>query len=182
MHFASADTARDPVANHLEIRAAQERVADVFRRKPAAALSTARGSAALTEGLFCTYRQDGREAAMDMGTVLGGEGAAPTPGFYFRAAVAGCVAIGIKMTAVREGMDVRNVRVDLEMDFDDSALVGMGSTSAAPLETRLSISVDTDGDLDALTAMVNRALAADPFFLALRDKQLVSARIARGTG
>jgi uncharacterized OsmC-like protein len=111
---------------------------------------------------------------MDMGTVLGGAGVAPTPGFYFRAAVAGCAAIGIKMTAAREGMDIEAVTVDVEMDFDDSALLGMGANPASPLETRLTISLKSREDGKKLQAMVDRALAADPFFLALRDNQKIT--------
>jgi organic hydroperoxide reductase OsmC/OhrA len=167
------------MASGAEIRAAQERVSDVFRRKPAAVFSTAKGSASLAEGLLCHYRQDGQEAVMDMGVVMGGTGAAPTPGFYFRAAVAGCAAIGIKMTAARQGIEIEAIQVDVEMDFDDSALLGMGGNSAAPLETRLSLLLKSGADMHKLTAMVDSALAADPFFLALRDLQKVSTTITR---
>ncbi len=115
---------------------------------------------------------------MDMGTVLGGAGIAPTPGFYFRAAIAGCAAIGIKMTAAREGMEIDAITVDIEMDFDDSALLGMGTNSAAPLETRLMISLKSHEDGEKLKAMVDRALGADPFFLALRNSQKVVTAFA----
>lgn len=167
------------MANTADIRAAQERVSDVFRRKPSTAFSTVKGSASLADGLFCTYRQDGREAAMDMSAVMGGSGAAPTPGFYFRAAVAGCAAIGIKMTAARLGLEIEAVQVDVEMDFDDSALLGMGSNSPAPLATRLAVSIRSEEETGKLTAMVDSALAADPFFIALRDQQKVSTTVTR---
>lgn len=166
------------MATSSEIRAAQQRVSEAFRRKPSVALSTAQGSASLTEGLLCRYRQGDHEVAMDMGTVLGGAGVAPTPGFYFRAAVAGCAAIGIKMTAAREGIEIEAVTVDVEMDFDDSALLGMGGNPAAPLETRLKISLRSREDGERLKTMVDRALAADPFFLALRDSQKVATSLA----
>jgi uncharacterized OsmC-like protein len=162
-----------------EIRSAQQRVIEAFQCKPALALSTVKGSASLTEGLLCRYRQGEHEAAMDMGTVMGGAGAAPTPGFYFRAAVAGCAAIGIKMTAAREGLELDGVTVDIEMDFDDSALLGMGKNSAAPLETRFKVSINSSEDNARLVAMVDRALAADPFFIALRDSQKVTTTVIR---
>ena len=119
---------------------------------------------------------------MDMGTVLGGAGVAPTPGFYFRAAIAGCAAIGIKMAAAREGMGIEAISVDIEMDFDDSALLGMGTNPAAPLETRLMISLRSREDGEKLKAMVDRALTADPFFLALRDSQKVKTAFAMEPG
>lgn len=170
------------MSTSTEIRAAQDRVAEAFRRKPSVAFSTVRGGASVADGLLCHYRQDSHEAAMDMGTVLGGTGVAPTPGFYFRAAIAGCAAIGIKMTAAREGMDVEAINVDIEMDFDDSALLGMGTNPAAPLETRLVISLKGREDAKTLKAMVDRALAADPFFLALRDSQKVVTAFALEPG
>lgn len=159
------------------IRTAQERVAEVFRRKPGAALSTKRASGHLDAGLLCTVRQDQHEAALDMGAVMGGGDAAPSPGFYIRAGLIGCIAIGIKMTAAREGIRVDAVDVDLEMDFDDSALLGMGANSAAPLSTRITISLDSPAPVGTVEAMVGRALAADPFFLALRDAQSVATRL-----
>lgn len=170
------------MSTSAQIRTSQERVAEAFRRKPSVALSTAKGSASVSDGLLCHYRQDGHEAAMDMGTVLGGAGVAPTPGFHFRAAIAGCAAIGIKMTAAREGLEIATVDVDIEMDFDDSALLGMGANPAAPLETRLVISLVSREDGEKLKAMVDRALAADPFFLALRDSQKVTTAFTSQPG
>jgi uncharacterized OsmC-like protein len=168
------------MSTSTEIRAAQDRVAEAFRRKPGMAFSTVKGSASVADGLLCRYRQDSREVSMDMGTVLGGTGVEPTPGFYFRAAVAGCIAIGIKMTAAREGIEIESVDVGIEMDFDDSALLGMGTHTAAPLETRLAISIKSRADGGGLKTLVDRALAADPFFLALKDAQKVITTLEPG--
>jgi uncharacterized OsmC-like protein len=161
----------------LEIRDAQARVVEIFAKKPRAAISTTQAAAHVGDGLLCTVRQGDYEAKMDMGAVLGGEGKAPTPGFYFRAAVAGCVAIGIKMTAARERVPLSAVDVGIEMDFDDSAMFGMGANSAAPLETRLAIRLKSPAPADRLAALVDRALAADPFFLALKDAQKVKTEL-----
>lgn len=157
----------------VEIRAAQERIADVFRKKPSAALSSVHASAHVGEGLVCTFRQGDREAVMDMPKPLGGEGSAPTPGFFIRAGLASCVAIGIKLAATREGLRLETIDVDVDMDFDDGALLGVGSNSAAPLETRFTITLRTSEPWDKVTAMVERALELDPFYLALRDAQKV---------
>jgi uncharacterized OsmC-like protein len=175
MHFSSGSKA--DMDDNSRIRTAQQRVVGVFRRKPTAALSTMRASGHLDAGLLCTVRQDRHEAAMDMGAVLGGGDAAPSPGFYIRAGLIGCIAIGIKMTAAREGIQVDSVDVDVEMDFDDSAMLGMGANSAAPLSTRITISLDSPVLAGTVESMVGRALAADPFFLALRDPQSVATTI-----
>jgi uncharacterized OsmC-like protein len=163
-----------------EIRAAQERVIAVFREKPKAALSMTRASARIEDGLACSFRQGDHQAVMDMSKVIGGTEKGPTPGFFIRAGLAGCVAIGIKLTATRESVALDAIDVDVEMDFDDSAMFGVGSNSAAPLATRFVITLKTSAPWDEVTAMVERALAADPFFLALRDAQNVTTKITAG--
>jgi hypothetical protein len=160
-----------------EIRAAQERVIQVFRKKPAMALSSTRASGHVGEGLACTVRQGDHEAVLDMSKTLGGDERGPTPGFYIRAGLVGCIAIGIKLAAAREGIGLDGIDVDVEMDFDDGAMFGLGSNTAAPLESRVVIALATAAPWDQVTAMVERALAADPFFLALRDAQKVVTRV-----
>ena len=130
---------------NAQIRAAQERVIAVFRKKPDAALSSIHGTGHLAEGLTCKFRQGDHKAVMDMSKVLGGDEKGPTPGFFIRAGLAGCVAIGIKLTATREGMVIDSIDVGVEMDFDDGALLGVGSNSASPLETRYHRSSDGGG-------------------------------------
>ncbi len=164
----------------IQIRAAQERIAAVFRRKPEAALSSIRASGHLGQGLVCKVSQDGHEAVMDMSKVIGGDDTAPSPGFFIRAGLVGCIAIGIKLTATREAIPVDAIDVDVEMDFDDGALLGIGGNTAAPLETRFTITLLSSAPWDKVTAMVERALAADPYFIALRDAQNVTARVVRG--
>ena len=89
-----------------ELRTAVERAATLFRKKPAAALATIRATGRTVDGLSCHVRQGAYEAVMDMPVGIGGKGSAPTPGFFVRAGLAGCIATGIKLTAVQEGIDI----------------------------------------------------------------------------
>jgi uncharacterized OsmC-like protein len=165
---------------NTQIRAAQERIVAEYRKKPNTAFSSVRASGNVSEGLTCKFRQGDHEALMDMSKVLGGDEKGPNPGFFIRAGLAGCVAIGIKLTATRERIMIDSIDVDVEMDFDDGAALGVGRNSAAPLETRLTITLQSPAPWDQVTAMVDRALAADTFFIALRDAQNVTARVVRG--
>jgi uncharacterized OsmC-like protein len=61
---------------------------------------------------------------------MGGEDAGPTPGYYARAGIVGCVAIGIKMAAARACYNFRRVDVRLECDFDDRAFYGLCDQTA----------------------------------------------------
>lgn len=163
-----------------DIRAAQARVIKVFRNKPETARSTNSAQAVVRDGLKCTFTQDGHSAVMDMPEIMGGENAGPTPGFFGRAGVAGCVSIGIKQAAIKEGLDLNSVTVGIETDFDDAAPFGLGNNSAAPLETRLSIQMETSEPGEKVRDLVDRVLEMDPWFLALRDAQNVKISVMAG--
>lgn len=168
------------MAGEDTIRTAQTRVRKLFTTRPDTALSTTSGHAEITEGLACVFTQGARSTVMDMPETIGGGGTGPSPGFHARAAVAGCVAIGIKQTAAYEGITLDTVRVEIEMDFDDSALFGIGTNSAAPLATRFVIRLATEAGTGEVESLVARVLEMDPFFLALRDSQAVSTQVLVG--
>ena len=65
------------------------------------------------------------------------------------------------------------------MKFDDGAILGMGSNTAAPMLTKLLISLKSNSSDDELNTLVTEALEADPFFIALRDPQTVVSEIER---
>ena len=156
------------------IRNAQQRVVEVFTKRPQQALSTNYANATITDGLTCTFTQGEHSAVMDMPEIMGGDDTGPTPGFYARAGIAGCVSMGIKQTAVMAGAIFDSVAVDIETDFNDGAMMGIGAgTSAAPLETRLAIRIKADLPESEISAIVEKALGMDPWFLALRDAQSV---------
>ena len=114
---------------------------------------------------------------IDLPEVMGGTNKGPTAGFHARAAVSGCVAIGIKMEAANQGLTIDGIHVGIKMDFDDNAPFGMGSNGAAPFATQLAITVKTSHDEADIQALVAQVFEKDTFFLALRDEQAVSAEI-----
>lgn len=167
----------DNLVSDTMIRLAQEGAVARFSAEPGLAFGTASAVGSLEEGLVCRVASGPLEVVMDMPQSLGGEASAPGPGYIVRAGLIGCIAIGIKMTAVREGMSTDRITVRIDMDFDDSALLAMGRNSAAPLETRIAIEVESTAARAAVEAMVARALAADPYFRALRDPQKVAVAV-----
>ena len=160
-----------------DIRKAQSKVREGYATRPDSALSTSHASAEIGNGLTCVFKQGTETAVMDLPEVMGGSNKGSTPGFHARAAVSGCVAIGIKMEAANQGISIDSIHVGIEMDFDDSAALGMGSNGAAPLATRLVITVTTDHEESDIQALVAQVLEKDTFFLALRDAQAVTAEI-----
>jgi uncharacterized OsmC-like protein len=161
----------------LRIMTAQKRAASIMQDQPERAHSKTATTARVGEGLTCRIQQGKFDAVADLGPGMGGDAAGPSPSFFGRAAIASCVAIAIKMLAATEGKTFRTVDVTVETDFDDRALFGIGSSSAAPLETRIAIQIDSDEDASEVSKIVSTALARDPWFLALRNAQAVTTML-----
>ena len=155
------------------IRACQADVIARMQADPAACHKTYVTTGEIRAGLACHIEQGRFSAIADLGPAMGGEAAGPSPGFYARSAIVGCVGIGIKMLAAREGFRVDRLAVTVETDFDDTALMGLGASSAGPLRTRIAVAIESPDDPARISDMVNRALERDPWFLALRDAQVV---------
>ena len=160
-----------------QIRDAQNEVIARMQSELSKARSTIQTKGHIGDGLACHVTQGRFEAVLDLGIAMGGKCAGPSPGFFARAAIAGCVALAVKMLAAREGVRIENIEVIVETDFDDAGLFGLGSGQAAPLETRVGIDITTDAPEGTVRDVVNRALAWDPWYLALRDPQQVSTRL-----
>lgn len=158
------------------IREAQTLVIKRMKADPAAARSTIVTTGRIDEGLTCHVKQGRFTAVADLGRGMGGDAEGPSPGFYGRAAIVGCVGMGVKMLAAREGLVFDSMTITVETDFDDAALFGLGNASAAPLVTRIEIEITSDADPAQVSDCVGRALEMDPWFLALRDAQLVQPR------
>ncbi|PCD77385.1 OsmC family protein [Pseudothioclava arenosa] len=159
------------------IRKAQTAVIERMSADLDAACNTLVTTGRIEAGLACHVTQGKFSATLDMGPGMGGDGLGPSPGFFARAGVVGCVAIGVKMMAAREGLVFRTLDVTIECDFDDAALMGLSPRSAAPLASRIKIAIDTDADPATVEDLVSRALAVDPWFLALRDAQVVEHEV-----
>ena len=172
--------AAEPVqaARDATIREAQNGVIARMKANPEKAGSTIMTTGRVENGLVCTVQQGKFSTVMDLGRGMGGDASAPSPGFYARAAIAGCVAMAIKMLAARECLEFASVEVTVETDFDDGALFGLGEASAAPAETRVNIDIASGEPAEFVHDLVGRALEMDPWYLALRDAQTVCPRLA----
>ncbi|MBV7379599.1 OsmC family protein [Maritimibacter dapengensis] len=158
------------------------RAIEIYTQRPEHARVVHRGTAVVRNGLSCTYEQDGHRLTLDMPVAIGGSDEGPTPGFFARAAICGCLAIGIKMTAARDGLHVDEVNVDIEQDWDNRGVLALAGASPVPGDTRIGIEVSSPESEASLRGLVARALAHDPWFLAYRDAQTVSTFVSIGQG
>ncbi len=70
------------------------------------------------------------------------------------------------------------IRIGIEQDWDNRGLLAMDDASPVPSDTRISIDIASPEAEEKVIALVARALAKDPWFLALRDAQPVSSAIS----
>ncbi|WP_420380481.1 OsmC family protein [Marivita sp.] len=161
-------------------RQAQLRAQAIYLERPESAQTVHRGSAMVRDGLTCTYEQDGHRVVLDMPHAIGGSDDGPPPGFYARAGICGCLAIGIKMTAAREKLHLDTVTVRIEQDWDNRGVLGMEGANPVASDTRICIDIASPASEDAISDMVARALNSDPWFLAYRDAQPVHTAVSVG--
>lgn len=163
---------------NIHARDAQLRAIGLFSKRPEAAQVLNCGTAEVREGLQCTYEQDGHHLVIDMPTAIGGSDEGFAPGFYGRAAICGCLAIGIKMTATREDIRLEVVQVGIEQDWDNRGVLAMDGANPVPSDTRIAIEVASSEPNDVLEDMIRRALSSDPWFLAFKNAQPVRTRVS----
>jgi uncharacterized OsmC-like protein len=159
-------------------RDGQLRAIEVFSKRPESAQVVNQGIAEVRDGLTCIYEQDGHRLTIDMPRAIGGSEEGLAPGFYGRAAICGCLAIGIKMTAAREDIHIEAVQVGIEQNWDNRGVLAMDGARPVPSETRISIQVTSSEPEHLLEEMLDRALSRDPWFLAFRDAQPVRTKIS----
>jgi uncharacterized OsmC-like protein len=114
-------------------------------------------TARLLEKLRCRVTGTSGETILtDMPPALGGDGTAPSPGWYLRAALAACTATVIAMRAARLDVALTTLEVTVESEADQRGLLGLDervSAGVAVLRTRVRIGA-TNADAEQLRALV----------------------------
>lgn len=143
-----------------------------YRDSPATARIDA-GLGVIVEGA------DGATLRTDMPPSVGGGGAAPSPGWYLRAAHAACVATLIGMRAAEEGVTLDQLEVVVDSESDDRGITGADDAiPAGPLSTAVRIVLAADGvDADRLRAIAEWGWRHCPVDDAVRRAVPVSVEV-----
>lgn len=112
--------------------------------------------ATLADGLRVNVAgPDGAAITTDMTRSVGGSASAPSPGFYFRAAQASCVAVVIAMRAAQQGVRLDRLEVTVDSTSDDRGILGLNpSVPAGPLRSRVRVEARGSASRDELDAIV----------------------------
>jgi uncharacterized OsmC-like protein len=92
----------------------------------------------------------GETLTTDMPESVGGGGAAPSPGWYLRAAHAACVATLVAMRAAEEGVALDRLEVVVDSESDDRGITGADEgIPAGPFSSVVRIALAATGVEDA---------------------------------
>ncbi|WP_306117078.1 MULTISPECIES: OsmC family protein [unclassified Roseovarius] len=161
----------------IHARNAQLRAIEVYNKRPQLARACTDGTAEVCDGLGCNYMEGDYKQCIDMPVPIGGTGEAPTPGFFGRAAISGCIAIGIKMMATRENIAVDRIRVRIAQEWDNRGVLAIPGADTIARQTSIVIEFLSHEDDETLNSLVTQALEFDPWFLAYRDGQSVQVSV-----
>jgi uncharacterized OsmC-like protein len=128
-------------------------------------------TAVIENGLRCRVEHaTGAALVTDMPGAVGGEGSAPTPGWFARAAQASCDATLIAMRAAELGVPLQSLEVTVESESDDRGLLGMDDAiPAGPLSSRIRVRIAAAGvDPQRLRELVEWADHHSPVTDAIR--------------
>ena len=128
-------------------------------------------TATIEENLRChAASPDGTMVQSDMPGGVGGGGAAPSPGWLMRAALANCDATLIAMRAAQEGVILTSLEVIVDSESDDRGLLGMDDAiPPGPLSMRTRVRIGAEGvEPEKLRAIIKWAEAHSPVADAIR--------------
>lgn len=104
-------------------------------------------TARLTAGLRVDVTGPGGESLRtDMPRGIGGGATEPSPGWFFRAASAACVASLIAIRAAATGVTILSCEVRVDSESDDRGILGLDDdVPPGPLSTRIEITIEAPG-------------------------------------
>ena len=128
-------------------------------------------SATVVDGL--RVRVDGpagERLETDMPAAVGGAGELPSPGWFFRASMAACVASLATMRAAQLGLRGVSIEVDVDSESDDRGILGLDSSvPGGPLSMRIGLRIRADAQqLDQLEELAVWAVEHCPVSDAVR--------------
>jgi uncharacterized OsmC-like protein len=142
------------------IKKANDRIRKALELRPAKGLGTSITTARLIDGLACEIRQGEWMFKVDMGKPEGGDGTAPSPGFFGRGALAGCLAIGIAIVSAQRGITVKGLSVEVAADWDWQGFYGLGeNVPPGYTAVRVLVDIDSPAPREDLEAMFEEAVA-----------------------
>jgi len=167
------------------IRTAFERNAKAVGLRPSIGQGTAVTRVRLRDGLTCDIRDGAWSLTADMSEKYGGNRAGPDPGVFGRAGLGSCLAAGYAMWAARRGVQIDELTVEIQADYDARGELGVDDTvRPAYSEVRIVVDVKSPASEAEVAAMLEEAERHSPWLQVFREPVSVAreARIASSGG
>jgi uncharacterized OsmC-like protein len=146
------------------IKTALERSIKALTLKPALGRDTGISKTIIREGLTCDVQEGNWKFSVDMPASVGGNGSAPTPGVYGRAAFGSCLAIGYMMQAAMMNVPITSLEVEVQADFDDGVLLGIhNDVPPGYTEIRYTVTIESDAPEKDIMRVLNEGDARSPY-------------------
>ena len=163
--------------DHRErIAAALGRLKTALAGKPQIGHSTSRSVVTLGNGVRCTSSERSVTLDFDLGSALGGDRSAATPGMHLRAALGACLAMGYQLRAAERDIALTAVRVTVEEHSELSGLLLTDSDVApGPVALRYHVEIDSPSDPGDIELLIDAADRHSPVLDAL-NRPIATAR------
>ena len=125
------------------IRIAFDRCVKTLTLRPSRGRSTGVSRTRIRHGLVCEIEEGPWRLTADMPVPVGGSGSAPTPGVFGRAAFGSCLAVCYMMHAAKLGVPITSLDIEVQSDYDDGALFGLGTSEPGYSEVRYTVTVES---------------------------------------
>jgi uncharacterized OsmC-like protein len=153
------------------IRIAFDRCVKTLTLRPSRGRSTGVSRTRLRHGLTCEIEEGPWRLTADMPVQVGGSATAPTPGVFGRAAFGSCLAICYMMRAARLGVPITAIDVEVQADYDDGALFGVGASPPGYSEVRYTVTVESPASESDITRVLDEGDAHSPYLDIFRRAQ-----------
>jgi uncharacterized OsmC-like protein len=98
----------------------------------------------------------------DEPTGLGGTDSAPNPVEQVLGALGACLAIGYAANATVAGLEIKDLRIDLEGELDLHTFLGLGEGNAGYEAVRAEVHLDIDADRQTVAELHKRVVSTSP--------------------
>ncbi|GAA4101071.1 OsmC family protein [Nocardioides kongjuensis] len=109
---------------------------------------------------------------------LGGGDTAPNPVEQLLGALGNCLAVGYAANATVAGIEIRDLRIDLQGDLDLHVFLGLAEGHAGFGAIRASVTLDSPSSREELEALHTAVLASSPVGHTLRNAVPVEVTLA----
>ncbi len=161
------------------IKQALNRACRTVTLRPERGQRVYRSVATIGDGTQCHVEEGDRSLTLDVVKALGGSDTGPTPSMVLRAALSGCVAIGIKQFAAWRDIHLDAVEVTLETDIDARGQLGVRNDVAPGfLGIRLAIRVRTFASQAEIEDVVAASLRCSPLMDVFQNPQAIDHTVS----